>query len=299
VRIIVAGSSGFLGRPLVAHLRAQDHDVVRLVRREATSDDESSWDPYAGRLDTGLIHQADAVVNLAAASNKGNPYSPRWARALLDSRVTTTRVLAEEVARAESPPAYLVNVGTSAYGDHGDAVVTEESPDRAGDALLARVVRAWEAAAGPAFDAGGRVYLLRTPVILHPHNIPLQQLLPLFRIYIGGRVGRGHQYFPVSSLDEWLAVTTWLAEHDAPSGPYNICCPTTPTHREFVAALAAHLHRPAPFVVPPVLLKLILGPLGPEVSNSTNLRPAALLRQDYTFHDQDVADVVATALTKP
>jgi uncharacterized protein len=296
MRIIVAGASGFLGRPLVEHLRKRDHDVVRLVRREASADDESAWDPYAGRLDRALVGNADAVVNLAAASNKGNPYSRRWAEALMESRVTTTRVLAEAVAGAESPPTYVVGVGTSAYGDHGRAVVTEESPDRGADALLARVVRAWEAAARPAFDAGGRVVLMRQAPIVHPGNVPTQQLIPLFRLYLGGRVGRGGQYFPMVSLEDWKAAATFLVENDVPSGPYNVCCPTTPTHREFVETLAGQLHRPAPFVVPTKLLELAMGPLSPELTNSTNLRPEALLREGFTFQDDDVAKVVATAL---
>ena len=296
MRIVVAGSSGFLGRPLVEHLRRRGHDVVRLVRREATAEDESSWDPYSGRLDRALVSTADAVVNLAAASNKGNPYSRRWADALMESRVTTTRVLAEAVAGAESPPAYVVGVGTGAYGDHGGAVVTEESPDRGGDALLARVVRAWEAAARPAFEAAGRVALMRQAPIVHPGNVPTQQLIPLFRLYLGGRVGRGGQYFPIVSLEDWKSAATFLVEHDVPSGRYNVCCPTTPTHREFVEALAGQLHRPAPFVVPTMLLELALGPLSPELTNSTNLRPEALLREGFTFQDDDVDKVVATAL---
>lgn len=296
MRVVVAGSSGFLGRPLVDHLRKRDHDVVRLVRREAVAADESTWDPYAGQLDRGLVGKADAVVNLAAASNKGNPYSRRWAEALMESRVTTTRVLAEAVAAAESPPAYVVGVGTSTYGDHGDAVVTEESPDRGGTSLLARVGRAWEAAARPALEAGGRVVLMRQAPIVHPGNVPTQQLIPLFRLYLGGRVGRGGQYFPMVSLEDWKSAATFLVEHDVPSGPYNVCCPTTPTHREFVEALAGQLHRPAKFVVPTKLLELAMGPLSPELTNSTNLRPEALLREGFTFQDDDVAEVVATAL---
>jgi uncharacterized protein (TIGR01777 family) len=296
MRILVAGSSGFLGRPLVEHLRAREHDVVRLVRREASAEDESTWDPYAGELDRGLVRTADVVVNLAGASNKGNPHSRRWGEALLHSRVTTTKVLAEAVAEAGSPPTYVVGVGTSAYGDQGAAVVTEESPDRGGDALLARVVRAWEEAARPALEAGGRVALMRTAPIVHPGNVPTQQLIPLFQCYLGGRVGRGGQYFPVVSLEDWKSAATFLAENDVPSGPYNVCCPTTPTHREFVEALAQQLHRPAPFVVPSKLLEIAMGQLSPELTNSTNLRPAALLREGFVFHDDDVADVVATAL---
>ena len=296
MRIVVAGSSGFLGRPLVELLRNRGHDVVRLVRREADADDESGWDPYSGRLDRGLVGEADAVVNLAAASNKGFPYSRRWARALMESRVTTTRVLAEAVAAAASPPAYVVGVGTSAYGDHGAAVVTEESPDRGGDALLARVVRAWEAAARPAVEAGGRVVLMRQAPVVHPGNVPTQQLIPLFRLYLGGRVGRGDQYFPMVSLEDWRSAAAFLVEHDSASGAHNVCCPTTPTHREFIESLAQQLHRPAPFVVPTKLLELAMGPLSPELTNSTNLRPEALLREGFTFQDDDVTKIVARAL---
>jgi uncharacterized protein len=299
MRVVVAGSSGFLGQALVEHLRARDHDVVRLVRREASADDESMWDPYSGKLDQGLVAKADAVVNLAGASNKGFPYSRRWADALMVSRVTTTRVLAEAVAEAGSsgsPPAYVVGVGTAAYGDHGATVVTEESPQRGGDALLARVARAWEAAARPAVEAGGRVALMRQAPIVHPGNVPTQQLIPLFRLYLGGRVGRGGQYFPMVSLNDWASAATFLTEHDVPSGPYNVCCPTTPTHREFVEELAGQLHRPAPFVVPTKLIELAMGPLAPELTNSTNLRPDALLREGFAFHDNDVAQVVSSAL---
>jgi hypothetical protein len=298
MRVLVAGASGFLGAPLVERLRERDHDVVRLVRRAPAADDESEWDPYSSQVDRGLVQGADAVVNLAASSNKGNPYSRTWAKALLESRVTTTRVLAEAVAGAGSPPAYLVGVGTSAYGDHGTTPVTEESPDRGGSALLATVVRAWEAAAQPAVGAGGRVVLMRQAPIIDPRNVPTQQLIPLFRCYLGGRVGSGRQYFPVISLAEWLRAVTWLVEGETPSGPYNLCVPSTPTHREFVSALAEQLHRPAPFVVPPALLRWGMGPLYPEVGNSTNLRPAALLREGYQFEDQDVDDVVASALAQ-
>ena len=98
------------------------------------------------------------------------------------------------------------------------------------------------------------------------------------------------------SLEDWKSAATFLAENDVPSGAYNVCCPTTPTHREFVEALARQLHRPAPFVVPTKLLEVAMGQLSPELTNSTNLRPAALLREGFVFDDDDVADVVATAL---
>ena len=297
MRIIVAGASGFLGRPLVEHLRGRDHDVVRLVRREATADDESTWDPYAGQVDRGLIGKSDAVVNLAAASNKGNPYSRRWADALLESRVTTTRVLAEAVSAAETPPAYVVGVGTSAYGDHGTSVVTEESPDRGGDALLARVVRAWEAAARPAFEAGGRVVLMRQAPIVHPGNVPTQQLIPLFRL-----LPRRSRRQRAASTSRWCPWRTGRPR--PPSSPRTTCrrAPTTCVARRRPPTVSSWRPWPGSCTAGrrswsrPSCSSSPWDRSAPELTNSTNLRPEALLREGFTFQDDDVAKVVATAL---
>src|SRR4051794_33232076 len=96
-RVVIAGSSGFLGSHLREALAQRGHDVTALVRRPAGAG-ESTWDPYAGELDRDVVEAADVVVNLAGTPTLGNPHSSRWSQRLRDSRVTTTRVLAEAVA---------------------------------------------------------------------------------------------------------------------------------------------------------------------------------------------------------
>ncbi len=186
---------------------------------------------------------------LAGSPTIGNPYSKRWARNLRESRVTTTRTLAEAIAGSTKKPAFVAGNAIAIYGDHGDVPVTEASDSR-GHALMADVTRVWEAAAQPARAAGARVCVLRTAPVMDRESQPLAILRRLFRLGLGGRIGSGRQYFPMVSLRDWLAAVVYLAEHDSVSGPINVCCPETPTNAEFTRALAHAVGRPAFVAVP-------------------------------------------------
>ena len=295
MRVVIAGASGFLGSHLTEHLRVHGHEVVRLVRRAPRSEQESRWDPYAGRLDRAVVDRADVVVNLAGRNIAGNPHSKKFAREVLDSRVTTTRVLAEAIAAAPRPPALLAGNGISFYGDHGDAPVTEDTDSR-GDSLLTRVAHEWQAATDPATQAGARVCVLRTAPVLDRSSSPLRELRRVFLLGLGARLGDGRQYFPVVSLRDWIGAVAYLAESRDVSGAFNVCCPSTPTNREFTDALAKALHRPALLTAPTKMLALAAGPMSPELLGSVNARPAALERAGYDFEDEDVVAVLKAAL---
>lgn len=296
MRVVVAGSSGFLGSHLTGHLTAAGHQVVRLVRRTPSSGAESQWDPYAGRVDPDVIEAADVVVNLAGSPTAGNPHSKKWARELWESRVATTRLLATAIAESGSKPAYLAQNGISWYGDHGAEVLTEASDSR-GDALLTRVSREWQLATTPAEEAGARVCVLRTTPVLDRTSAPLKQMVLPFRLGLGTRFGDGRQYFPVISLRDWIGAAAFLAETPTASGVFNLCCPQTPTNAEFTDALADALGRRARLGVPAAVLRPAAGEMAPELLGSVNARPAALIRAGYSFADLDVRDVIAAALT--
>jgi uncharacterized protein (TIGR01777 family) len=295
MRVVIAGASGFLGTHLSEHLRVHGHEVTHLVRREATGPRESQWDPYTGMLDREVVESAHVVVNLAGSPLFGNPHSPKYRRALRESRVVTTRVLAEAIAASDRRPAFLANNGTSFYGDHGEDVLTEQSESR-GDALLTCVTREWQAATEPAAEAGARVCVLRTAPVMERKSVTLRLLRTVFGCGLGARLGNGSQYFPVISLRDWVGAATYLAESHDVSGVFNLCCPRTPTNREFTETLASRLHRPAFLAAPAKILKLAAGPMAPELLNSVNARPAALERAGYDFEDEDVREVLAAAL---
>lgn len=295
MRVVIAGASGFLGSHLTEHLRLHGHEVVHLVRRPAADAHESPWDPYSGELDRAVVERADVVVNLAGRSIAGNPHAASFAREVTESRVRTTRLLAEVVAAAPRPPALLAGNGISFYGDHAAAPVTEGTESR-GDSLLTGVARQWQAATEPAAAAGARVCVLRTAPVMDRSSSPLRELRRLFRLGLGARLGDGRQYFPIISLRDWVGAVSFLAESRDLSGAFNICCPLTPTNAEFTRSLARAVHRPALLVAPTRVLSLAAGPMSPELLGSVNARPAALERAGYDFEDEDVDAVLAAAL---
>lgn len=295
MHVVMAGASGFLGTHLTAHLRAHGHTVTHLVRREASGQCESTWDPYAGVVDRDLVASSDVVVNLAGVSIAGNPHSRSWASRVMSSRVVTTALLADVIAGAAQPPAFIVGNGISYYGDHGDAPITEESGSR-GEALLTVVTREWQAATEPAAAAGARVCILRTAPVLDRTTAPLRPMIPLFTAGLGTRMGDGHQYFPVISLRDWVAAAAFLLESRDVSGVFNLCCPHTPTNGEYTQALAAALGRKAFLAAPAPILKVAAGRMAPELLGSLNVRPAALERAGFDFQDEDVHEVLASAL---
>ncbi len=295
MRFLIAGGSGFLGSHLTGHLRAGGHEVTQLVRRTPTAADQSQWQPADGLIDSDVVEAADVVVNLAGSPTVGNPHSSRWARELRESRVDTTRLLAETIASTGGRAAFLAGNAVGYYGDHGSEPVTEASDSR-GDSLLARVTREWQAASEPAAAAGARVCVLRTAPVMDRSAPPLKQLRVLFKLGLGARLGDGQQYFPMVSLRDWLGAVTTLADDEQAEGPFNICCPETPTNAEFTRALARLVSRPAFLVAPKRVLSVAGGDAAPELLNSTNARPQALLDRGYGFSDRDVTSVLATGL---
>lgn len=298
MHVVIAGASGFLGTNLVDELRSRKHTVTRLVRREATSADESQWDPYADRVDQQVINAADVVINLGGSPLIGNPHSKKWAHDLVTSRVSTTRVLADAVAhshRAGNPTAFLAGNGISFYGHHGDEIVTEDTEPR-GDALLTGVTKLWEEAAAPAVEAGARVAILRTAPVMDRRSPPLKLLKTPFKLGLGVRLGDGRQYFPMISLRDWIDAVIFLALSDNASGPQNLCCVETPTNADFTEALATALGRRAFLAAPSFLIDKAAGAMSPELLGSLRVEPAALLAEGFEFSDPDVRDVIASAL---
>ena len=293
MRILIAGASGFLGSRLRDSLVGAGHDVTSLVRRTPAAR-EARWDPYAGELDPALLESADVVINLAGSPTLGNPHSKKWADDLLNSRVTTTRVLADAIAASTRRPALLAGNGISYYGDHG-AEELPETADSRGDAYLTEVTRQWQAATRSAVDAGARVCILRTAPVLDAESAPLKQLLLLFKAGLGGKLGGGDQYFPIISTEDWVGAVTYCAEHDDLSGPVNLVCPQPPTNAEFTRALKTLVGRPAFFGVPAPVLKVAAGRMAPELLGSVRAVPAALTAAGFRFADRDVTEILRAA----
>lgn len=270
--------------------------MVRLVRSTAVSQDESRWDPSTGVLDQQVIEDADVVVNLAGAPIAHWPWSASYQRKLRESRLATTGTLAEAVAKTDSKPVFLAQNGIAGYGDRGDEVLTEDSSTGA-DTVLGRITQEWAEATQSASDAGARVCILRTSMVLHRSGGGFKPILLQFRAGLGGPLGSGAQYFPTISLSDWVRAVTFLAAHDECSGIYNLTGPDSTTQREFAHELGRMLHRPTVLRAPAWPMRRVLGELSNELLNSVRVEPARLLEAGFEFEHSTLNARLATALT--
>lgn len=292
MRVLVAGSSGLIGSALLSALHAAGHEVRRLVRRPQRTEDESTWDPTTGHIADGAFDGVDAVVNLCGSSLIGLWTAGRK-RLLRESRITPTALLAAEAA--EHGVKVLVNASAIGfYGNAGAEVVDERAPN--GKGFLAQLCADWEQATWPAVGAGTRVVTLRTGLVL-AHGGLLGLLRPMFKAGLGGRIGDGSQYMPWIHIDDHVAAVRFLLDHDDVAGPVNVCAPAPATNAEFTRALAGALRRPAPWVAPTPVLRLVLRQAADEMLlTSQNARPAVLEHHGFRFRHPDLDEALKTAL---
>jgi uncharacterized protein (TIGR01777 family) len=294
--VAITGASGLIGSSLRTSLRTDGHRVISLVRGAAGGTDQVRWDPSGGGLDAGALAGVDAVVNLAGPGIGDRPWTAQRKRLLRDARVDGTRTIAEAVAALDPPPVLVSGSGMDYYGDPGDREVTEDSPS--GDGFLAELCRDWEAATVPAAEAGARVTHLRTAPVLSAGGGVLPKIIAPFRFGVGGRLGRGDQWFSWITLDDMVRAIRFLLDHDV-SGPVNMCSPGPVTNAELTKAIGRALHRPTAVPVPRVLRRLPFGVgemLDDLLFTGAKLRPAVLEAAGFEFHSRDIDAALASVL---
>lgn len=292
-RIVIAGSSGVIGSALVASLRSANHTVVRLVRRDPMGPDERRWDPASGQIEPGALDGADAVVNMCGVGVGDKRWSGAYKQEIYDSRVIPTEVLARAVAEAGVP--VLINASAVGYyGDSGDRIIDETASS--GTSFLARVCLDWEAATAEAAQAGARVVIVRTGLVLSPAGGLFGRSRPLFSLGLGARLGNGRWYMPWISLEDHIRALEFALAEPAVSGPVNLTGPAPMTNAEFTAALGRVLHRPTLLVAPQFALSLIFGEFADaELTSSMRVIPAVLEQHGFEFEHHTIGEALAYA----
>jgi uncharacterized protein len=292
--VAVTGATGLIGSALTDNLRARGHTVRRLVRSSPQPGDVL-WDPAHGTLDAGALSGVDAVVHLA-----GEPVAHRWTagrkRAIRESRVRSTDLLARAVvALPRKPRVFLSGSAVGYYGDRGDEVLDESASP--GSDFLAGVAREWEGATMPMTDAGVRVVLLRTGIVMSRKGGALAKLLPIFRLGGGGPLGSGKQWMSWIGLDDHVRAMEHALFTESMRGAANLVAPNPVTNAEFATTLGRVLARPALIPVPAFALELLYG----EMARATLLAgqravPKALSAAGFQFENSTLEGALISEL---
>lgn len=296
MRVAITGATGLVGRSLEAFLGIAGHRVTRIVRRPRPDSDDIGWDPAKGELDAAKLEGVDAVVHLAGESIASFRWSPEKKHAIHESRIASTRLLAERIAEMASPPATLISASaTGYYGDRpGDEL--DEKASR-GQGFLADVCRDWEAATYPLATGSTRVVHLRIGVVLAAAGGALATQLPLFRLGLGGPVGNGRQGLSWIGLDDLVYAIHFLLGRSDIEGPVNGTAPGNVSNGEFGKTLGRVLRRPALLPAPAFALRLVLGEMADEMLLSgVRARPAVLEEAGFHFARPDLESALAFEL---
>ncbi|MER5894961.1 TIGR01777 family oxidoreductase [Streptomyces sp. NPDC001876] len=294
-RIAVTGSTGLIGAALVRSLRADGHEVVRLVRRPAATGDEVEWDPKRQYVDVAGLVGCDAVVHLAGAGVGDHRWTPAYKREIRDSRVLGTAAIAEAVASLDEPPKVLLcGSAIGYYGDTGDRAVDESAPP--GEGFLPSVCVEWEEASAPAEEAGVRTVHARTGLVVAREGGAWGRLFPLFRAGLGGRLGSGRQYWSFIALHDHVAAMRHILDTGSLSGPVNLTGPSPATNGQVTAAMGRVLRRPTLFTAPAPALRVALGEFAEDVLGSQRVLPGQLLDSGFSFAFPGIDAAVRAAL---
>lgn len=289
LKILVSGSSGLIGSALVPFLATAGHRVVRLVRPSSRAGgDAIPWDPAAGLLNPDDVEGFDAVIHLSGESLDALRWTAGKKQRILDSRVKSTRLLCETLAKLKRPPRVLLSASAIGfYGNRGGEILSEES--RGGPGWLPEVCRQWEQSTESAAQAGIRVVNMRIGVVLSPRGGLLARLLPVARLGLGGPIGTGWQFMSLITIDDLVSAIYHTLRTDSLRGPVNMVGPRAIPQRELAKTLGLVLQRPVFLRLPAFAVQALMGEVANAlVLSSAHVEPRLLTESGFVFQFPDM-----------
>lgn len=280
MHIAIAGMSGFIGGALQKAFLTHGYSVFGISRGDLNSDSLQK------KLDG-----CDVIINLAGA-----PIIARWSDAykkiLRDSRIITTQKLANAINGMQTPPSLFIS--TSAIGIYKNDAIYDESTSSYADDFLADLCQEWESVAKSV--NAQRVAITRFGVVISKDGGALSQMLPIFKLGLGGVIGSGEQPFSWIHIDDLANAFLHIIQKDTAHGTYNFTAPTPTTNKEFTKSLGAILNRPTILPVPEFALKIIYGDGARVLTDGQSVLPAHFLSDGFAFKHNTIREALEAEL---
>jgi len=300
MKIFMTGGTGFVGSFLSKNLAEHGHDITILTRKEQPSSSAPgrisfiTGDPKQEGPWMAAVPQHDWVINLAGAS-----INKRWTeevkKQIYDSRILSTQNLVKALAAGDKHQLFCSTSAPGYYGARKDEELTEASPP--GEDFLAQVAQDWEAEALKAQDLGIRTVITRFGLVMGKGGGFLEQLVPLFKSYLGGPVGSGEQWLSWIHQQDQVRAFLFVLEHPELIGPVNFTAPNPVRNRDFAKALGKVLNRPAILPAPAFMLHLLYGEFADAILTGQRVLPQKLLAAGFEYRfptiDQALQDLLA------
>ena len=299
MKVFMTGGSGFVGTYLSKELARQGYEVTILTRKESPPASEDprirflTGDPTIEGPWMAAAPEHDWIINLAGAS-----IFTRWSEAhkreIRDSRIITTRNLVAALEKGDRRQLFCSTSAIGYYGPRGDEDLIEDSP--AGEDFLAQLAREWEAEALKARKLGVRVVITSFGIVLGKGGGALAQMAKAFKMFVGGRLGSGEQWFSWIHQEDHARAFLFVKDHPEISGPVNFTSPHPVRNRELTQALGRVLGRPAFLPAPGFMMRLVLGEFAEVVLTGQKVLPRRLLQAGFEFRfpfiDQAMEDLL-------
>lgn len=292
MKVAVTGATGFVGSRLVERLQQEGHSVLVLTRhperaqRMFSSSGSSlleivAYTPTKSGSWQQAISGCDGVVNLAGAPIADERWTPQRKQEILESRSTATQKLVEAIQNTDSKPSVLVNASAVGYyGTSETSVFDENSP--CGRDFLANVCLAWEAAAQQVQQAGTRLVILRLGIVLGMGGA-LGKMLTPFKLFAGGPLGSGHQWFSWIHREDLVNLILFSLTNSSVEGVLNATAPNPVKMEQLCHALGEVLHRPSWLPVPDFALEILLGDAAQVILQGQQVLPKRALSYNFNY----------------
>ncbi len=300
--IIVTGATGLIGTRLCNRLKDRG-DKITVFSRNADKAQKIvkgaeryvEWDYHKPKSWSKYLNDCDTVVHLAGANVFGKRWNESYKKTILRSRTESTQNIVKAIESAGNKPSALIcSSAVGYYGESGERELTEDSPS--GKDFLAEVCVEWETAAAEAEKLNVRRVSIRTGIVLSPDDGALKQMLLPFKLFVGGPLGNGKQWFPWIHIDDLIDAYIFAIDNDNLNGPVNAAANNAVRMRELAQKLGEVLHRPSFFKVPHFALKLAIGETADVVLESQKVIPKKLLDNKFVFKFNDVETALKNLL---
>ena len=311
-KIIITGATGSIGRNLVKELKARGDEVTVFTRNLDKAKNNSpgaykyiKWDynkpddPSSLKLRrTGWMNELngkDIIVHLAGANLGTKRWNAEYKKLAYDSRIISTRNLVEAIKSVEQKPkSFICSSAVGINGDRYDEVLDETSS--LGNDFLANLCKDWEKEARKVEELGVRRVSIRTGLVLMKDEGVLKQMLLPFKLFIGGPLGNGRQWFPWIHVDDIVGIYLHAIDNLKVTGAINGASPGIVTMKEFAKQFGKVLNRPSLFPVPKFALKLVAGELGEYAVMSQRTSVEKILNAGYKFKFENLKEALRDIL---